>query len=1126
NSTYPELDAVNDFYIGMVVAGNNSSVDQQSYLEVVFTPESQGAGNAYNVTLAVLALFDTGYCGTSGLPSLGLSLTWNNLPACETDLLDNGRGQQIMGLIPGGSYLQVTFNGANPNGITVYVNDSAQSKYSSSLTLSPSPATNQSTFKPFYASSCADICYLNWTMPFGEGFGVDLGVTGLNTSIQTGTDPIWVGSPEYFNQSGYAGDFSTLSLESASGGCSGSTGPIPCPPVTNNWGYPYFQFNGSRLLYGSSSDYTWTTRDFGGVLGEFSTQGQPSDFDPLALDQVSNSSQVGYIASGSTLTVSARVQDLGSVESVNLTYTLPGDTPTTVTMTRSTGNRSIGVYQGVIPGIGSDGTIVYSIQAVSAAGTSERMPVNPHLVYSVVRGPIPLFTLTFATNPAGCGAIDFDGTNYATFQSVTLPANTYTAQAIPCYPYVFSSWSASGINIGLLQRTANPISVNLTANGTLTANWRYIRPFDQIGLAIDTNHCGSITLNGTTYIANTTIRILEGLRYSLSYSQCALNVFSGWVPSDPVNLTILGGAPNTYFTPHGNGTVELTYLPIASNPISVIFDVKPSACGGVLFRGAGYVNGTAVSLASGVQYPVAADPCAGWGLDHFNATAGLTLSGNYLSALSPGVFTATYYEETIVTIETYPAGCGYLTINDVAYYNGSQIIVTNGSTFLIAPDPCAGYYFSGWYTSGGVFVSGDSMTVYGSGVLEAVFQHGKRTDFVAFITAPSRCGTIAYNNVNYSGSQYIEVSPNSIAALKAYACAGYGFVSWAVGGPGITIVNNTAYVNGSGSITANFHPLVAVTLLTNPSDCGSITIAGASYSSGSTIELPAPDTFSITAAACPHYHLASWLYTSGASVSAANRTVSLSSTAILTAIFQPSVYNVLIDITPFNCGSVVLVSGTAHNDYTNNTTVSTPFGSYVIEAKPCSGFHLSVWVATGGAVLASNSSNSTSLTVGGSGTVTAVYVPVSPTLRVAVPSSAYAGTTVTLTANVSTPVPPYTYTYQWNFGDGTNSTTHDGFTTHTYGLVGTYLVRVTVIDPYHRTSTVNATIAILSQSSNSLTGIGLSGYIAIGIAGIAVAAALLLGRRRPGEATTAETPTGAPSPPPKPTSTPPSTPLP
>ena len=442
--------------------------------------------------------------------------------------------------------------------------------------------------------------------------------------------------------------------------------------------------------------------------------------------------------------------------SVNLTFTLPGEGPATIPMTTS-GNKSFGIYTAEIPPSGSDGTVYYFIQAEGDAGTVERMPSNTHVQYLVVEGPIPQFTLTFATNPSSCGSIEFDGLNYSTFLSVTLPANSYIARAWPCYPYLFSSWSATGINVGLLERTSNPISINLTANGTLTANWRYVRPFDTIGLAIDTNHCGSMTLNGTVYSSNKTIRLLDGLHYALSYSQCALNDFSGWVPCDPVNLSILGGAPKTVFTPHGNGTIELTYLPIASNPVSVIFEVKPASCGGVLFRGAGYVNDTAVTIATGVAYPVAADPCNSWGLVQFNTTAGLSVSGNYLTATASGVLTAIYYEETIVTIETHPSGCGSVTVNDVTYFNGSEIVVSNGSSFLISGNPCAGYYFYGWFESGGVFVSGNTMTVYGSGVLEAVFQNGKRTDFVAFITNPSGCGTIAYNNVNYSGSQYIDV---------------------------------------------------------------------------------------------------------------------------------------------------------------------------------------------------------------------------------------------------------------------------------------------------------------------------------------------------------------------------------
>ncbi|MCI4357889.1 MAG: PKD domain-containing protein [Thermoplasmata archaeon] len=1112
NGSYSELAAIHDFYVGMVVTGNSSSVYNQSFLQVTFTPIVSGSGSAFYVTLKVIALFDNGYCTSAA----GLSLTWVSLPACEIDLLNRGQGYSLTGPIPGGEYLRVTFNGANSNGITVYVNDSTQSKYSASYTLSPSLVTNQTTFTPYYRSSCVDLCYLNWSMPFGQGFGVDLGADAstqsFNNSIQTGTGPIWVGSPEYFNGSGYGGDFSDLALESASGGCSNTGTTNACPPIGSNWGYPYFQFNGTRLLFGSSSDYNWTTRDFGQVLGEFSTAGQPSDFDPMQIDEVRNSSQVGYIASGNPLMVSVRAQDLGSVSTVNLSYTLPDGTVGTASMSRTAGNASFGVYNASIPTTGGDGTIVYSILARSHAGTSERLPITPRTYFSVVRGPIPQFTITFSTNPSSCGTIDFNGLNYTTFQSVTLPAAPYTAKAHPCYPYVFSSWSAQGIALGPVLRTQQSLKVNLTANSTLTANWRYIRPFDTIHLAIDTNHCGSISLNKTVYNVNATVRLLDGYTYALSYSQCALNDFSGWVPSDPVNLSILGGAPSSSLTLHGNGTLELTYLPLSSNPLSLIFEVRPAACGGILFRGAGYVNGTAVAVASGVQYPIAADPCKGWGLDHWNASAGLTISGNYVTALSTGILTAYYYEETIVTIETYPSGCGYMTIDNVAYYNGSQVVVTNGSVFIIAGFPCAGYYFSGWYTTGGVFVSGDSMTVYGSGIIEAVFQRGTRTDFVAFITAPTTCGTISYNGVNHSGSQYIEVPPQSIAKLAANACVGYGFVSWSVGGAGITIVGNTAYVNGSGSITANFHPLAAVTLLTAPAACGTIAINGAAYPSGTVVELPAPDTFRIAAQPCAHYRLAFWTWTVGANIATSNGTLSLFSTSILQAHFQLQVYTVVVDIVPYNCGGLDLSNGGAHNDYTNNTTVSTAFGYYNVTAKPCAGFHLFRWSVAGGLTLVSNTSNTTELLVASSGNLTALYQAVSPILHIAVPSSAYAGTTVTLTGNVTTPVPPYTYTYEWLFGDGSNVTTRDGFTTHTYALRGTYIIHVKVIDPYHRTSNATATISVVGQSTSAIAGIGVAGYLAIAIAVVAVGVALYLGRRRPGESSPSEGGVSTPKP--------------
>ncbi len=1122
NLTFAEEYAVNDFYLGMVVGGNSSSVDGQSLLQVVFTPTVANGGNEYYVTLAVLGLFDSGSCGTVGLPANGISLSWNNLNACETDLLANGDGYSLAGPIPGNDYLTVTFNGANPNGVTVYVNDSSEKKYSASYTLSPSTITNQSTFSPYYNSSCDDICYLNWSMPFGQGFGVDLGQNALNTSIQAGVDPIWVGSPEYYDGSGYGGDFSSLTFESASGACGGSGGTIPCAQIGSDWGYPYFQFNGTQLLYGSSSDYNWTTRDFGGVLSQFNSQGQPTDFDPLELDEIHNSSQVGYVPSGSGLTVSVRAQDYGHVGSVNLSYTLPDGSQGMVTMNRVSGNDSIGIYNGTIPSTGGDGTIVYAVLAESEAGTSERLPAAARTFYSVVRGPIPDFTVTFSTNPSSCGSIEFDGINYTSYLSVTLPADRYNVQSYPCYPYVFSSWSASGIPISSLDRVAPTITVNLTANSTLTGNWRYVRPLDTVNIAIDTNHCGAILLNGSTYTVNTTLHMLDGYSYALAYSQCALNDFSGWVPSDPVNLSILGGAPSTTLTLHGNGTLELTYLAVSSNPLSILLDTVPASCGGILYRGAGYVNGTTIALASGTQYPVEPDACAGWGLDHWNATAGLTISGNFVSALSSGILTAVLYEETIVTIETYPIGCGYVTLNDVAYYAGSQIIVSNGSAFLIQGVPCAGFFFSGWNVSGGVYVSGDSALVYGSGILEAVFLRGTRTDFVAFITSPTGCGTISFDGRNYSGSQYLEVPPNSVHVLGATACTGYGFVSFAVGGAGIQIRGNLAYVNGSGSITANFHPLAGVTLLTTPSNCGTVSINGIAYDSGATLSLPAPDTFKISAQACAHYRLAYWTYGGGANISTDNGTVAIFSAVIITAHFTLQVYTVVVDVVPFNCGSLGFASQSSHNAYTNNTTVATSYGTYTITAKPCAGFLLERWLVSGGVSVTSNTSNTTTLNVNASGTVTALYQPVLPSLHIAVPESAYAGSTVTLTANVTQPVPPYTYTYEWNFGDGSNATTHDGFATHTYALKGTYIVRVIVIDPYHRTSNATSQIDIVGQPATSIIGLSLAGYVAIGIAVAAVAGALILGRRRPPAAPSPEAVPEAP----KPSSSPPDTPVP
>ena len=61
-------------------------------------------------------------------------------------------------------------------------------------------------------------------------------------------------------------------------------------------------------------------------------------------------------------------------------------------------------------------------------------------------------------------------------------------------------------------------------------------------------------------------------------------------------------------------------------------------CGGVLFRGAGYVNGQSVAVAAGT-YPIAGDPCTHWGLENFSVSDPTALSVGGTALSTPGTST-------------------------------------------------------------------------------------------------------------------------------------------------------------------------------------------------------------------------------------------------------------------------------------------------------------------------------------------------------------------------------------------------------------------------------------------------------------------------------------------------------
>ena len=70
------------------------------------------------------------------------------------------------------------------------------------------------------------------------------------------------------------------------------------------------------------------------------------------------------------------------------------------------------------------------------------------------------------------------------------------------------------------------------------------------------------------------------------------------------------------------------------------------------------------------------------------------------------------------------------------------------------------------------------------------------------------------------------------------------------------------------------------------------------------------------------------------------------------------------------------------------------------------------------------------------------------------------------------------------------------YTSHTYTAPGTFVVRVTVIDPYGRTAQANVTVLVTVQPLSS-SGFTLLDGAVVGLVIVIIVAAFLLARRRP-----------------------------
>ncbi len=1081
-------------YLGMVVSGDPHSAYNQSYLELLATPTALTSGFSWNFSVAVLSFANASTYSTAC--GSGLNLSWNDSYWCEWDDLNSGSSISLVG-VPGGSWVQATFVGSpDGHGTKIFVNQTEGGNASGNVTLNLA-TTGTYAFNPAYSAACPDSCDLAWAaapssssgQPYGLGIGVNICPEGsaayaycdsYNGSRWATLAPMEFGIPDYWNGSAYSGTYAVFAPESTSGVCD-SAPPLGLIVATcyefNTAGgdgtYPFFTLAGNNsasfLTFGVAQPDTRTS--WGGAYGQFLSSSGAQDLTPLVLTRTADSSDGGYTPAGSGFNVTTRATALGTVTATTVAYSVAGGAWTTESMTRTNGTAEDGAYSAAVPS-GANGTIRYYVNATDAAGST--VSVGPR---SVVRGPLPHFAVSLEIYPPGCGLISLNGTGYGNGSAAALEPGTYALSASGCANYTFVQWIASAsLGVGASNRATTSLTV--TANGSLTAVWRYVRPVDTVAIVVSPSGCGTVSVNGTNYTDGDSVGLPYNLPVRLAeIGTCAGDAFSGW--SVAGNLSILGDT----LVPGGNGSITATYV-ASSSAYAVEFLTSPSGCGGIVLGGAGYANGDSISLPAGT-YSLAPEPCAHWGFSSFSTTGSVSVNGSSLVVTGSGTVTEVDYKLTEMFVVTTPGGCGGFTLNGTDYLNGSDVALVNDSIYSVSAYSCAGHYLESVTASGGLTLLGSLLIVNGTGTILVVSLAGAPQVYVGILTHPSTCGGVILGGTTLPNGGFTTESPGAVLSIQALPCADYGFLNYVVSG-GIQIVGSTVWVNNSGAIQVDFGPLVPLLIYTTPAACGTVQLGGQNYSDGSEATLIAGDTYHLGAVACAHYALQA--FESAPYVTIANGTITPTGPSTVTAVFAPVVYTVPLETAGAGCGEITINGAVEPAAAALRGSVA----RYVLGENPCPGSVFGGWNLTGNVSLVGST-----LLVDGNGSVVAMFDPSPLTVAISGPGLAYRGDAVTFYAALPYVLATSGYAYLWSFGDGTTAFSNSSnATTHVYQRAGTYTVQLEVVDPLHRSA--NATWTVVVEGSSSTAGGGTAyGYaaLAVGIGALAVVGALLATRR-------------------------------
>ena len=303
------------------------------------------------------------------------------------------------------------------------------------------------------------------------------------------------------------------------------------------------------------------------------------------------------------------------------------------------------------------------------------------------------YTLMKNVNPTNSGSVSANpapncngGTQYTSGTLVTLAANANGS-------YRFSSWSgdASG--------TANPTTVTMTGNKTITANF---------------NYCNNLTINVNPPGSG-----------SVSASPPANICFSG---GQPVTLTANpnSGYSFSHWSGDASGTANpLTYTMTGNRTITANFSGSPP-CNNRLTVNVSPTNGGSVSgviappycYSLGQPATLTANPASGYRFSHWSGDA--SGSANPLTITMTGSnrnITANFVRANCLTTNVNPTGGGSVSVSPNIGCGWSI-----GQPATLTATPSNGYKFTGWSGSAGGTANPLTYTMTGNATITANFE--------------------------------------------------------------------------------------------------------------------------------------------------------------------------------------------------------------------------------------------------------------------------------------------------------------------------------------------------------------------------------------------------------------------